>query len=77
MREITRDRAGRLSPGRHPQADHAHADPALLPAQHFCYWESDDLRATVERAIYYFNNERPVRKLNGKPPVLFRTERVA
>ena len=29
------------------------------------------------RAIYYFNNERPVRKLNGKPPVLFRTERVA
>ena len=104
MREITRDRAGRLPPGRHPQADQAHADPALLPAQlrdavqglgqygegvcgqgegggvrgkHFCYWESDDLRATVERAIYYFNNERPVRKLNGKPPVLFRTERVA
>ena len=33
--------------------------------------------STVERAIYYFNNERPVRKLNGKPPVLFRTERVA
>ena len=45
--------------------------------KHFCYWESDDLRATVERAIYYFNNERPVRKLNGKPPVLFRTEPVA
>ena len=33
--------------------------------------------STVERAIYYFNNEPPVRKLNGKPPVLFRTERVA
>ena len=33
--------------------------------------------STVERAIYYFNNEHPVRKLNGKPPVLFRTERVA
>lgn len=45
--------------------------------KHFCYWESDDLRATVERAIYYFNNERPVRKLNGKLPVLFRTEPVA
>ena len=41
------------------------------------YWEHDDLRATIERAIYYFNNERPVRKLKGKPPVLFRTELVA
>ena len=27
--------------------------------------------------IYYFNNERPVRKLKGKPPVLYRTELVA
>ena len=45
--------------------------------KHFCYWEHDDLRATIERAIYYFNNERPVRKLKGKPPVLFRTELVA
>ena len=45
--------------------------------KHFRYWESDDLRATIEKAIYYFNNERPVRKLNGKPPVLFRTELVA
>lgn len=40
----------------------------------FRYWESDDLRATVEQAVHYFNYERPVRKLNGKPPVLFRTE---
>ena len=24
-----------------------------------------------------FNNERPIRKLKGKPPVLFRTEPVA
>ena len=45
--------------------------------KHFCCWEHDDLRATIERAIYYFNNERPVRKLKGKPPVLFRTELVA
>ena len=44
---------------------------------HFRYWECDDLRATIEQAVYYFNNERPVRKLNGKPPVLFRTELVA
>ena len=28
-------------------------------------------------AFRYFNYERPVRKLNGKPPVLFRTELVA
>ena len=27
--------------------------------------------------IYYFNNERPVRKLKGKPPALYRTELVA
>ena len=45
--------------------------------KHFRYWESDDLRSTIEQAIYCFNNERPVRKLNGKPPVLFRTELVA
>ena len=45
--------------------------------KHFRYWEHDDLRATIQRAIYYFNNERPVRKLKGKPPVLFRTELVA
>ena len=43
----------------------------------FRYWESNDLRATIEQAIYYFNYERPVRKLKGKPPVLFRTELVA
>jgi len=45
--------------------------------KHFHYWQSDDLRATIEQAIDYFNNERPVRKLNGKPPVLFRTELAA
>ena len=31
--------------------------------KHFRYWECDDLRSTIEQAIYYFNNERPVRKL--------------
>ena len=45
--------------------------------KHFRYWERDDLSATIEEAVYYFNNERPVRKLQGKPPVLFRTELVA
>ena len=45
--------------------------------KHFRYWESDDLRSTIEQAIYYFNNLRPVRKLNGKPPALYRTELVA
>lgn len=45
--------------------------------KHFRYWECDDLRSTIEQAIYYFNNERPVRKLKGKPPVPYRTERVA
>ena len=45
--------------------------------KHFHYWESNDLSATIEQAVYYFNYERPVRKLKGKPPVLFRTELVA
>ena len=42
-----------------------------------CNWERQDLRVTIEQTVYYFNNERPVRKLKGKPPVLFRTELVA
>ena len=45
--------------------------------KHFRYWESDDLRSVIEQAVRYFNYERPVRKLNGKPPVLYRTELVA
>ena len=45
--------------------------------KHFRYRESNDLRAVIEQAIHYFNYERPVRKLKGKPPVLFRTELVA
>ena len=45
--------------------------------KHFHYWESNNLSAAIEQAVYYFNYERPVRKLKGKPPVLFRTELVA
>lgn len=45
--------------------------------KHFRYWESDDLQATVAQCVQYFNCVRPVRKLNGKPPALFRTELVA
>ena len=45
--------------------------------KHFRYWECDDLRSIIEQAIHYFNYERPVRKLNGKPPILFRAELAA
>ena len=45
--------------------------------KHFRYWENDDLYSAIEQAIHYFNYERPVRKLKGKPPVLYRTELVA
>ena len=45
--------------------------------KHFHYWESNDLSAAIEQTVYYFNYERPVRKLKGKPPVLFRIELVA
>lgn len=41
--------------------------------KHFHCWERDDLCAAIEAAIHSFNYERPVRKLKGKPPVLFRT----
>ena len=44
---------------------------------HFRYWESDDLFSVIHQAIHYFNFVRPLRKLNGKPPVLFRSELVA
>lgn len=39
----------------------------------FRYWKHDDLNSVIAEAIHYFNFYRPVRKLNGKPPVLFRT----
>ena len=43
----------------------------------FSYWEWDDLNLVIEHAIHYFNYERPLRKLNGKPPVHFRMEQMA
>lgn len=45
--------------------------------KHFRYWEKDDLYSVVDECIHYFNYCRPLRKLNGKPPVLFRSELVA
>ena len=45
--------------------------------KHFRYWEKDDLGDIIAQCVHYFNTIRPVRKLNGKPPVLFRTELVA
>jgi putative transposase len=45
--------------------------------KHFHYWEKDNLYDVVAQCVYYFNCIRPVRKLNGKPPALFRTELVA
>ena len=44
---------------------------------HFRYWEYDNLHDVVTQAIYYFNYIRPIRKLNGKPPVPFRLELTA
>ena len=44
---------------------------------HFRYRESRDLHSVIEQAIHYFNYERPIRKLKGKPPVLYRIELVA
>ena len=40
------------------------------------YWLEDDLRSVVAKTIHYFNYIRPVRKLNGKPPIQFRIEQV-
>ena len=45
--------------------------------KHFRYWEKDDLYAVVAECVHHFNHCRPLRKLNGKPPALFRTELVA
>lgn len=48
----------------------------VLRAQ-FQYHKSDNLRDSISRTIDYFNFIRPIRKLNGKPPVQFRIEQVA
>jgi len=44
---------------------------------HFRYWERDNLLETIADAIHYFNCVRPIRKLNGKPPVQYRIELAA
>ena len=44
---------------------------------HFRCREQTDLHTTIADCVHYFNFLRPIRKLNGKPPVLFRTELVA
>ena len=38
----------------------------------FRFWERDDLYGVAAECIHYFNFIRPLRKLYGKPPVLFR-----
>lgn len=43
----------------------------------FLYWECDNLNFVIEQAVHYFNYERPVRKLNGKPPIQFRIDQIA
>ena len=43
----------------------------------FRYWECDNLNFVIEQAVHYFNYERPVRKLNGKPHIQFRIEQMA
>jgi len=43
----------------------------------FRYREHHNLHQVISQAIHYFNHIRPIRKLNGKPPVQFRIEQVA
>lgn len=43
----------------------------------FRYWKVDDLQKVISDTIHYFNTIRPIRKLNGKPPVQFRIEQAA
>lgn len=41
--------------------------------RHFRFGESDDLSSVIADTIHFFNFLRPIRKLNGIPPVPFRT----
>lgn len=43
----------------------------------FQYSKCDDLREVIDKAIHYFNCEKPIRKLNRKPPVQYRIEQAA
>ena len=46
-------------------------------SSHFQYWKCDDIHTAVDKTIFYFNNIKPLRKLNKKAPVQFRIELVA
>lgn len=41
-------------------------------SSHFHYQTCDDIHKAVRDTVFYFNNIRPLRKLNKKPPVQFR-----
>ena len=40
----------------------------------FRYRNCDDIHKVIDEAIYYFNNIRPIRKLNKKSPVQYRID---
>ncbi|MBS7298483.1 MAG: integrase core domain-containing protein [Eubacteriales bacterium] len=44
---------------------------------YFQYWKSDALQKVIDKAVYYFNYIKPVRKLKRKPPVQYRLEQAA
>lgn len=44
---------------------------------HYQYWRCEDLKSVIDDAIHYFNYEKPLRKLNKKPPVQYRIEQAA
>ena len=46
-------------------------------SSHFQYRKCDDIYAAVDETIFYFNNIKPLRKLNKKAPVQYRIELVA
>ena len=46
-------------------------------SSHFEYSTCDDIAKAIDETIYYFNNIRPLRKLNKKPPVQYRIELAA
>lgn len=46
-------------------------------SSHFKYWKCDEITKVVADTVYYFNYNRPVRKLNRKPPVQYRIELAA
>ena len=43
----------------------------------FRYRNCDDIHKVIDEAIYYFNNIRPIRKLNKKSPVQYRIDLTA